>query len=50
MDLSHRNRTQTHLKAKTRAAIDRRIIDTASNAGPLLAFEGFTGNFPHVVP
>lgn len=25
-------------------------MDTASNAGPRFAFEGFTGSFPHVVP
>ena len=26
------------------------MMDTASNAGPRFAFEGYTGNFPHVVP
>lgn len=26
------------------------MMDTASNAGPRLAFEAFTGRFPHVVP
>ena len=25
-------------------------MDTASNAGPRFAFEGFAGSFPHVVP
>lgn len=26
------------------------MMDTASIAGPRFAFEGSTGNFPHVVP
>lgn len=41
---------EAHLKAKTSAAIDSTIRDTASNAGPRFAFEGLTGRFPHVVP
>ena len=33
-----------------RAATARRTMDTASNAGPRLAFEGFADSFPHEVP
>ena len=32
------------------AAIARRTMDTALNAGPRSAFEGFVGSFPHEVP
>ena len=39
-----------YLKARTMAATHRRMIDTASKAGPRLALDGFSGRFPQAVP
>ena len=50
MNTSCPNGTRAHLKAKTRAATETRMMDTAPNAGPRFAFDGFTGSWPHVVP
>ena len=39
-----------NLNARTNAATDTRMIDTASKAGPRLAFDGLTGRLPQLVP
>ena len=36
--------------ASTNAATDTKMMDTASNAGPRLAFDGVTGRLPQLVP